>query len=249
MLDGIYFQFPKLGFLLFFFLACETLCPLRSNPLYFPNTAKFGEVGVKPSLWMWISKWAMIILFIIALMSPVRDKEIAYSGGGGYDILFILDPAMIDAALTAQVSALIDKRPDDAIALWVPGISEVIVPLTYEHNVLKSILSHVSKDEKRGVIDTSIRRFFNVSRERAKWVVIISRDPKLFVSSLPKGVESSIAPINNLPGWFNTLHRDHPALIRPEEHLYVNYYYIYPLFVGFMAMLVYLYGRNQKGLK
>lgn len=249
MLEGIYFQFPKLGFLLFFFLACETLCPLRSNPLYFPNTAKFGEVGVKPALWMWISKWAMIILFIIALMSPVSDKEIAYSGGGGYDILFVLEPAMIDTTLIAQVSALIDKRPDDAIALWVPGKSEVIVPLTYEHDVLKSILAHVSKDENRGVVNTSIRRFFNVSQERAKWAVIISRDPKTFVSSLPSGVESSIAPKNGLRTWIESIHRDHPVLIRQHEHRYVDYFYIYPLFFGFLAMLAYLYGRNQKGLK
>jgi hypothetical protein len=249
MLEGIYFQFPKLGFLLFFFLACETLCPLRSNALYFPNTTHFGEAGVKPLLWMWLSKWGMISLFIVALMSPVKDQKITYYGGGGYDILLILDPAMIDRNVIAQVDKFIDKRPNDGIGLWVPGRSEVSIPLTYEHDVLKSILSQIPSGHDEAFIGPSISRFFNASLERAKWVIVISPDPQKALYPFPSGIEASYAPQNNRASWFESIHHAHPVLIPQQEHRYVDYFYIYPLFFGFMAMLSYLYGRNQKGLK
>jgi len=249
MLEGIYFQFPKLGFLLFFFLACETLCPLRSNALYFPNTAHFGESGVKPLWWMWLSKWGMISLFIVALMSPVKDKEIMYHGGGGYDILLILEPAMIDRNVIAQVEQFIDKRPNDGIGLWVPGASGVSIPLTYEHDVLKSILAQIPSGHDEAFIRPPVSRFFNASQERAKWVIVISRDSQKSLASFPEGIETSYSPEGNLSLWFESIHRNHPALIPQQEHRYVDYFYIYPLFFGFMAMLSYLYGRNQKGLK
>lgn len=249
MLEGIYFQFPKLGFLLFFFLACEALCPLRSNALYFPNTAHFGEAGVKPLWWMWLSKWGMIILFIVALMSPVRDKEITYQGGGGYDILLILEPAMINGNLIAQLDRFIDKRPNDGIGLWIPGASEVSIPLTYEHDVLKSILSQIPNGNHDTLTRPPIGRFFNASRERGKWVIVLSPDPQKALYSFPSGIETSYAPQDNRVSWFESIHRNHPVLIPQQEHRYVDYFYIYPLFFGFMAMLSYLYGRNQKGLK
>lgn len=248
MLEGIYFQFPKLGFLLFFFLACETLCPLRSNALYYPNTARFGDIGVKPALWMWIAKWAMITLFIAALMSPVKDKKIVYQGGG-YDILLILDPVMIDQNVISKIGSFIDKRTGDGIALWVPENPEVVVPLTYEHHALKSILGQTGRGEREGMVNTKIGRFFNESAEAKKWMIIVSQDPKTFIPSLPPGYDISISPQDDIGHWMDALHRTHPQFVRFQEHRYSDYYYLYPLFLGFLAMLVYLYGRNQKGLK
>jgi len=249
MLEGIYFQFPKLGFLLFFFMACEALCPLRTNALYFPGTMRFGEVGVKPALWMWILKWAMIGLFIVAVMSPVRDKEITYQGGGGYDILLILDPAAIDERLKERVNTFVEKRPNDAIALWVPGESEVSVPLTYDHAALASILSQISRDKTARRPEPDSVRYFKTASGRVKWSVVFSDDPDLFIPSLPVGTAVSIAPERNFSRWIDAIHRDHPPISRMYERRYVDYYYLYPLFLGFIAMLGYLYGRNQKGLK
>lgn len=249
MVEGIYFQFPKLGFLLFFFLACEALCPLRTNTLYFSQAALFGEVGVKPARWMWISKWAMIILFIAALMSPVRDKVITYQGGGKYDILLILDPAVIDDRIKTELSEWIDKRPDEAIGLWIPAHAEVSIPLTHDHGTLKSILFQTNKEKNYGAVNTHISRFFTASDAKEKWVIIFTHDPKTFIVSLPAGIEASVAPEEDTKNWIDALHRDHPEFIRSQEHRYTDYYYIYPLFLGFMAMLAYLYGRNQRGLK
>lgn len=249
MLEGIYFQFPKLGFVLFFFLACEALCPLRSNPLYYPHTPRFGDVGVKPKLWIWVAKWAMIILLIIALMSPVRDKELRYEGEGRYDILLVLDPASLTPALLTDVRRFIDKRSTDPIALWVPSASEIKIPLTEDHAALQRILDDVVPEERGKNPDRSIGRFFNPSAGRETWAVVFSDRPETVLPALPKGVELSLSPPGDIRGWIETLHTHHPGIKPVAGRRYVDYYYFFPLFGGFMAMLLYLYGRNQKGLR
>ncbi|MBN2870935.1 MAG: hypothetical protein JXK04_08280 [Campylobacterales bacterium] len=247
MLEGVYFQFPKLGFLLFFFLACEALCPLRANPLYFPRTPMFAEVGVKSPLWLWISKWAMITLFIVALMSPVREREMA--ADTGYDILLVIDPAALTSDVARNVHSFVERRPMDRIALWVPAKSEVIVPLTRDHDALRSILSQLTLESNEGKVTRQISRFFTTSHEDRRWALILSETPETFVYSLPVDVETSVIDVTHEKEWPQTSDRDHPPYSVVTERKYFDYYYVYPLFLGFLAMLAYLYGRNQKGVK
>ncbi len=246
MFEGIYFQFPKLGFLLFFFLACEALCPLRSNPLYFPRTLLFGEVGVKPPLWLWIAKWAMITLLIVALMSPVRDREIVHHGVG-WDILMVVDPSIIEPDILDKISTFIEDRPDERIALWIP--EDTIVPLTYEHVALISILKQTPKQAFPSSAYGNINRFFATSQEGHKLAVILSNNPKSFLYTLPGGVQTAIVSPAQEEDWIEKLRRDYPMNIVQSNRRYFDYYYVYPLFSGFLAMLAYLYGRNQKGIK
>lgn len=246
MFDGVYFQFPKLGFLLFFFLACEALCPLRSNPLYFPRTAMFGEVGVKSPIWLWIAKWGMIAFLIVALMSPVRDHKVLHHGNG-WDILLIIDPALTSSNITNQITSFIDQRPDERIALWIPD--NTIIPLTYDHKALKSILLQKDKGKATVKVDRQISRFFATSNEGRGLTVIFSEKPKTFVYALPIGIQTSvIAPISD-PDWGQKLNRDYPPYFLQTAYRYFDYYYVFPLFLGFLSMLAYLFGRNQKGLK
>jgi Ca-activated chloride channel homolog len=246
MFEGIYFQFPKLGFLLFFFLACETLCPLRSNPLYFPRTLLFGEVGVKPPLWLWIAKWAMITFLIVALMSPVRDREIVHHGVG-WDILMVVDPSIIESDTIDRISAFIEDRPDERIALWIP--ENTIVPLTYEHEALISILKQTTRHAFTSTSYKNINRFFATSQEGHKLAIILSNTSKSFVFNLPSGVQKVIVSPIQEADWIEKVRRDYPVHIVQSNRRYFDYYYVYPLFLGFLAMLAYLYGRNQKGIK
>lgn len=246
MFEGITFQFPKLVFVFFFFLACEALCPLRANPVYFPRTALFGAVGVKSPLWLWIAKWAMIIFLVIALMSPVREREIPPESG--YDILLVIDPAIAGPLLGEQAKAFVERRPMDRIALWVPGTSEVIIPLTREHEVVKSVLSDLSADQSEVQVTRQISRFFTTSHEGRGWALILSDKPKSFVYSLPVGVQTSLIDVKEGEQWVDKSDRAHPPFTVRSAYRYFDYYYVYPLFLGFAAMLAYLYGRNQKGI-
>jgi Ca-activated chloride channel homolog len=246
MFDGITFQFPKLGFILFFFLACEALCPIRSNPLYFPRTLLFGEVGVKSPLWLWIAKWAMITFLIVALMSPVRDHEIAHHGSG-WDILMVVDPSIIEADTLKTISTFIEGRPDERIALWIP--ENTIVPLTYDHEALISIVKQTPKHVSPSASHKSINRFFATSQEGHKLAIILSNTSKIFPYSLPSGVQTVMVSPTQEADWIEKVDRDYPIRIVESNRRYFDYYYVYPLFLGFLAMLAYLYGRNQKGIK
>jgi Ca-activated chloride channel homolog len=243
MFDGIFFQFPKLSFILFFFLACEALCPLRTNPIYFPRIALFGTEESKPPLWMWIAKWAMISLFIVALMSPVREikEEIE-----GYDILIALDPASVKPEIIEEIQSFIERRPHDRFGLYIPTASPVVIPMSRDHEALLNILQQLSPSLSWEKLTREIKRFFSTTLEGRGWAIILSDKPTALVQSLPVGVEVSIIEPNKY--WVEMNDRSHPPFSVIREQKYFDYYYIYPLFIGFLAMLIYLYGRNQKGL-
>jgi len=242
MFDGIIFQFPKLGFILFFFLACEALCPLRINPIYFPRTPLFGSEETKSPLWMWVAKWAMISLFIVALMSPVREvKEEAR----GYDILLVLDPTSINAETVGDIQSFIRTRNNDRFALYVPLASPVMLPLSDDHASVLKILSQLTQENSHTKVTKEIERFFSTTPEARGWAIVLSEEPQKLVRSLPVGVEVSI--IEPHEDWVEVSDRSHPPFRVMAIHKYFEYYYIYPLFIGFLAMLLYLYGRNQKG--
>lgn len=246
MFEGIYFQFPKLGFLLFFFLACEALCPLRANPIYFPRIGLFSEIGVKPPLWLWIAKWAMITFLIIALMSPVRDRERVHHQEG-WDILLIVDPSIIEPKILSQITSFIHNRPQERVALWVPPTT--VVPLTYEHEALISILQQTFRHDASISINRKFGSFFSTSPEGKRLALILTDTPKSFVYSLPIGVQTLIISPMQEVNWKDTVQRTYPPYTIHSSYRFYDYYYVYPLFLGFLAMMAYVYGRNQKGIR
>ncbi len=58
MFEGIYFEFPKLLFLIFFFIACHTLCPMKLPSFYFPHAAKFSKEVLHSSKLLFFFKMA-----------------------------------------------------------------------------------------------------------------------------------------------------------------------------------------------
>ena len=159
MYDGIFFEFPRLGFLIFFFIACETLCRMKLPSLYFPHTAQFMKSTVAASKSLFFLKWTAIVMMIIALMSPVKDEPYELEPKDGHEIALILDASQ---SMQAQgfdtsnpnlnrfdvvkniVSDFIDKRKNDNIGLVVFGeYSFIASPLTYDENILKRVVSQL----------------------------------------------------------------------------------------------------------
>jgi Ca-activated chloride channel homolog len=239
MFEGFYFEFPKLSFLLFVFLACENLCPLRSQMLYFPHISRFGDAGVKSPAWMWISKWLMIVFLIVTVMSPVKEIE-EIPSFEGYSTLIVADSP--NEEMKAKITSFIELREHDEIALYVP--KNVKIPLTRDHKALLSILNQSPKTPNVQ-IDYTIKEFLS-SQERP-WIVIFSDHPKTFVHSIPTHIETSVVPYKQWQDWMKKTDSEHPVIPIAEERLQLEYLYFYPLFFGFMAMLVYLFGRNQRG--
>ncbi|MCK4974949.1 MAG: VWA domain-containing protein, partial [Sulfurimonas sp.] len=91
MFDGLYFEFPKLIFVIFFFVACATLCKMRLPSIYFPHTGEFLKNSVSTSKILILLKWLGIVAMILALMSPVKDEPYELEPKEGYEIAMILD--------------------------------------------------------------------------------------------------------------------------------------------------------------
>ncbi len=159
MFDGLYFEFPKLIFLIFFFIACETLCRMKLPSIYFPHTQQFLKSSVSSSKLLFLLKWLGIVMMILALMSPVKDEPYELKPKQGYEIAMILDASQSMQAegfdpsdpylnrfdvVKSIVSDFIQQRKNDNIGLVVFGeYSFIASPLTYDENILSRIVSQL----------------------------------------------------------------------------------------------------------
>ena len=159
MFEGLYLEFPRLLFIVFFFVACETLCKMKLPSIYFPHTGQFMKNSVSASKLLFFLKWMGIIMLIIALASPVRDEPYELEPKDGYEIALILDASQSMQAkgfdkdnpnlnrfdvVKSIVSDFVQQRKNDNIGLVVFGAYSFIAsPLTYDENILNRIVSQL----------------------------------------------------------------------------------------------------------
>jgi len=159
MFDGIYFEFPKIAFVIFFFIACETLCKMKLPSIYFPHASQFMKSNVSASKLLFFLKWLGIIMLILALMSPVKDEPYELKPKEGHEIALILDasesmktrgfdphnPGATRFDVVKEiVKDFINKRKNDNIGLVVFGEYAFIAsPLTYDEHILSRIVSQL----------------------------------------------------------------------------------------------------------
>jgi len=159
MFDGLYFEFPKVIFVIFFFIACESLCRMRLPSLYFPHATQFMKQSVSSSKLLFFLKWLAIVMMIIALMSPVIDEPYELEPKKGHEIALVLDASQSMQArgfdmnnpglsrfdvVKMIVQDFIKKRKTDNMGLVVFGAYSFIAsPLTYDENILARIVSQL----------------------------------------------------------------------------------------------------------
>ena len=159
MFDGIYFELPKIAFVIFFFIACESLCKMKLPSFYFPHAAQFMQKSVSASKTLFFLKWLGIVMMIVALMSPVKDEPYELTPKKGHEIALIVDASqsmqargfdMSNPGLTRFdvvkdiVNDFIKKRKNDNIGLVVFGAYSFIAsPLTYDEHILTGIVSQL----------------------------------------------------------------------------------------------------------
>ncbi|QOP43118.1 VWA domain-containing protein [Sulfurimonas sediminis] len=159
MFDGIYFEFPKLLFIIFFFIACETLCKMKLSSIYFPHASQFMKSNVSASKLLFFLKWLTIVMMILALMSPVKDEPYELKPKHGHEIALVLDASgsmkergfdpLNPAAsrfdvVKSIVRDFINKRENDNMGLVVFGsYSFIASPLTYDKHILSRIVAQL----------------------------------------------------------------------------------------------------------
>lgn len=196
MFDGLYFEFPKIIFVIFFFIACASLCKMRLPSIYFPHTGEFLKQSVSASKTLFFLKWLGIVMMILALMSPVKDEPYELEPKEGYEIALILDAS---ESMKAQgfdssnerltrfdvvkeiVGDFVTHRKNDNIGLVVFGqYSFIASPLTYDENILSKIVSklYIGMAGKYTALNTSLAQGVNLlkSTESKSKVAILLTD-------------------------------------------------------------------------
>ncbi|MEA1956211.1 MAG: VWA domain-containing protein [Campylobacterota bacterium] len=157
--NGLYFEFPLIGFTLLLFIACAKFCKMKVPSIYFPHTQQFASSSVSASKLLFFVKWLTIVMMILALMSPVKDEPYELDPKNGYELALILDASESMQAkgfdkdnpqlnrfdvVKMIVDDFISKRTNDNIGLVVFGAYSFIAsPLTYDDNILKKIVSQL----------------------------------------------------------------------------------------------------------
>ena len=195
MFEGVYFEFPKIIFLIFLFLACAALCRMRLTSIYFPHTAEFLRSSISASKTLFFLKWLGVIMLILALMSPVKDEPYELEPKDGYEIALILDASEsmkaegFDAknvqlnrfdVVKEIVGDFIAQRKNDNMGLVVFGaFSFIASPLTYDENILNKILSqlYIGMAGQYTALNTSLAQGINLlkmSKSKTKIAILLT---------------------------------------------------------------------------
>ncbi len=307
MFDGLYFEFPRLAFVIFFFIACATLCKMRLQSIYFPHTQQFLKTAVSSSSLLFFLKWIAIVMMILALMSPVKDEPYEVEPKDGYEIALILDASQSMRAegfdtdnpslnrfdvVKEIVSDFILQRINDNIGLVVFGeYSFIASPLTYDENILSRIVSQlqIAMAGKYTALYTSLAQGVNLLKmtESNSKVIILLTDgystpeidkiPVDIAIELAKKEGIKVYPIGiGLPHEYNRkalveiaretggvafgastatelqevykkIDELEKSEIKSESFTYLKYYYVYPLFIALISLMLYTYLRNKRG--
>jgi len=307
MFDGLYFEFPRLVFLIFFFIACASLCKMKIQSIYFPHTQQFLKTSVSSSNLLFFLKWLGIVMMILALMSPVKDEPYEVEPKNGYEIALILDASQSMQAegfdennpslnrfdvVKSIVSDFILQRVNDNIGLVVFGeYSFIASPLTYDENILSRIVSQleIAMAGKYTALYTALAQGVNLlkmSDSKSKIAILltdgystpeIDKIPVDIAIELAKKENIKVYPIGiGLPHEYNQkalleiaketggvafgassaselkavyqkIDELEKSEIKSESFTYLKYYYVYPLFIALISLMLYTFLRNKRG--
>ncbi|WP_345969582.1 VWA domain-containing protein [Sulfurimonas sp. HSL1-6] len=305
MFEGVFFEFPKVISFLFIFLACEALCRMRHQGFYFPHLAAFAAVTLKPSFWLWLLKWASIILLLVALMSPVKERVYQPVSTPGYAISLVVDASAsmrngdFDPddrtrsrfeAVQEILQAFVTQRSSDSVGLVVFGTRTfTAAPPTTDMGMLSQIIGQLYvgiAGKYTALYEAMARGIVSLhGAKSAEKIVVVLTDGRntpgapvgsdvvgglaakegvrlyaVVIGEDPAPQESILETLTAQSGGAYFTARDSASLAdvyaqidtlekspqRPPVLIVNEYYYIYPLFAGFLTLLLYIYLRNRR---
>jgi len=307
MFDGLYFEFPKLLFVLLFFIACAFLCKMKLPSIYFPHATQFMKSNVVASKLLFFLKWLTIVMMILALMSPVKDEPYVLKPKHGHEIALILDtsgsmkergfdPTNLAASrfdvVKSIVKDFINKRENDNIGLVVFGsYSFIASPLTYDKHILSRIVSQleVGIAGKYTALYEALAQGVNLlkmSKAKSKVAILLTdgystagadkipldvaldmakkegvkvypigiggngeynRAVLMKIAKETGGVAFGASDASQLKEVYKKIDELEKSEIKNETFSYKKYYYFYPLFLGLLSLVFYVYLRNKRG--
>lgn len=144
------FEYPLAFLILVFYFIALKYFKQKGVSFYFPNIALLEKASSKSRFFINSMKFLSILFLTIALASPVKEDELIQKDDMGYEISLILDASgsMIEANKFAVVKDIvmdfITQRKHDKLALSIfADFAYVAVPLTYDKNSIKRLLSRI----------------------------------------------------------------------------------------------------------
>jgi len=305
MLDGLYFQYPSVALILLVFIFCNRLCKMRLPSLYFPHAAQFMEISSYNSKLLLFLKWLSILMLLLSLMSPVKDRPYELEPKNGYEIALILDASESMKAkgfdennrdltrfdvVKAIVSDFIVSRKNDNMGIVVFGAYSFIAsPLTYDTNILKDIVSnlYIGMAGKFTALFESLAQGVNLlkaSQSKTKIAILLTdghNTPdvefpygaaidfvkkygvkvypigigkeneynKQMLEKIAKatgGVAFGASSADELYRVYAKINELETSEIENETYSYLRYFYIFPLLVSFVSLLLFMLSKNTK---
>ena len=304
MFDNIYFQYPQFGALLILFIVCARYCKMRLNSIYFPHLTHFANSSFSSSKVLFFLKWLGVVMLVIAMMSPVKDKSFQLPPKNGHDIVLILDASESMKArgfdkqnynftrfdvVKNLASDFIDKRKNDNIGLVVFGTYSFIAsPITYDSHILNKLVSQLriamagkftalyealaqgvnllKKSDAKSKVAILLTDGYNspqnkfpfdvamalAKKEHAKVYPIgigsdFNRKVLLKIAKATGGVAFGASSASELKEVYKKIDELEKSKIKRESFSYLNYFYIYPLFISLISLMLYIFMRNKRG--
>ena len=194
MFDGLYFEYPKAISFIVIYIACEAYCKIRSRAIYFPHVKQLTKETVQLSTLMWFLKWSGILFLLLAIMSPVRDEQLALEPKKGPDTVFVLqtDKQMQMKGFSNQdlnktrlentkiwIRRWIEQHPYSRYGIVVASRESYIAsPLSASTKAVKTIVRGLQVSHFSGKVDYSkalqqTQRVLTYGHTKSKLVVIV----------------------------------------------------------------------------
>ena len=256
MFDALYFEYPKVFTFLVIFIACDAYCKLRSRAIYFPHAAQLTQEGASMAKLLLFLKWLGVVMLILALMSPVKDKAFVLAPSNPRAIVYVIDSTLKDLGdLKSQLAVFIDEYKDFEQGMVAFDKSAYVVsPLSRDALALTLLLPQISTTEAAIAQEDAfyqMRKVFKARELEEKVALIFTDDinssrtlKKQFASERIRfylfddeaGLRSFLADVRK------------KEKIEKISYTFKNYYYIYPLFFSFVLFLLYVYLRNRRSV-
>lgn len=186
------FEYPFVFLILVVFIICAFTCKEKTAYMYMPNFFKIS-LHVKTNYFKEILKWLSIIMFIIALASPItKDEKIATKPAHAVMLLMDVSDSMsrgrmvinslggIDNKLSVakqKASDYIKQRVNDHVGIIVFGdFAYVASPLSFDHLSSATLLESIKKGvagSKTAMYDALFLSARLLKNSKAKEKVII----------------------------------------------------------------------------
>ena len=282
------FEYPLALIIPLLFLICFIFCKPRLEAIFFPNTNYFMKKKFNFPLILFIA----VVLFAVALSSPVKTKIYKNKNQKGYDILIDLDTSgsmALENKLSnakAIIKDFIQKRKNDRIGLVIFGnIAYIASPLTYDKKNFTEILSRVYPNIAGGrtaIYDALFlsSTLFKNSHAKNKILILLtdgmdnsSKVPrnvaienlkkhhiKVYAIGLGEYVNTQdltdiakktggkffwVHNFNQLKNVYQTINKLEKSNIKTKIIIQKKYYYEYPLMLGIVLFLLFLFNYRR----